>query len=267
MQQGNPPPRRRGRPPKWMKMTEQQIPPAPPAEDMTAPKLSDVTKTPEFAAAVAEASAKAVAEILAKMQPAGQAATAGDQNFAEMLAMSIAQLTDQGTGRKRLAPEVLRARAEARDRMQELIIAARRDGVVPRYTLVAKVYLDEILVEPKWIDSQHIAQDTVIEWPGVPSEAMRPANDVAQGIYDAFMDSIGSTTAVAPEQPMHVTAGGLVVHGRGQLRRGQQPAGQPRGLGAQDVGEGLRIPHKGAPGQYKPVNVLGSVAPPARQQI
>jgi hypothetical protein len=244
-----------------------------PGVDQSAP-VTTFENSPEFQAAVASAVAKAVPALIPALreqilQNLGTArgdapAVPGDHLWADALAMSIAQITDQGTGRKTVAPAVLKARSEARALMVQLIVEARAAGQIPRYTLKHKVYLDEVLVDPIWVGSDHIQRPTGIEWPGVPNEAMQPANDVAEGIFKAFSDSIGTLPAnhQQPERENKVTPGGLVVHGR-PIARPAASAEPSNGLSGEG---GLRIAHLERPGAHKEVRVLGTVAPAARQQ-
>lgn len=223
--------------------------------------------SPVFQAAVADAVAKLIPglrdQILDNLAVARGSAPAasGDTAFAEGLAMAISQLGNQGVGRKHVAPEVLRSRAEARALMTQLIVEARSRGEIPRYQLRHKVFLDEMLVDPVYVGSDHVQRPTEIEWPGVPSEAMRPANEAAQRIFQAFSDSIGTVVSAEPERQIKVTAGGLVVHGRPIPAA---PAVRQDGTPISGEG-GLRVPHLDRPGQYKETRVLGTVAAPARQ--
>lgn len=235
-----------------------------------------VEQTPEFKAAVAEAVKEAAGriqkEIIAKLSVARDGRQAepgdatGDQRFAESVAMAIASLTDQGVGRKTVAPKILRQRAEARQLMTELIVEAKAAGEKPVYKLRNKIYVDEVLVEPIWIAPDHTQRATEIEWQAVPNEAMIPVNDVAKRIFKAFQDSIGSVENAPQERPIAgVTAGGLVIKSGS---RAVQPVrvldehGQPPSTEG-----GLSVLHKGKSGQYKEVHVLGSVAAPARQTV
>lgn len=227
-----------------------------------------LTESPEFKDAVAKAAAEAVQGILATLQAGREAhgtadapAASIDNKFAEGLAMALAQLTDQGTGRKRVAPEIMRKRAEARDLMVNLIIQARAEGKMPKYTLRNKVYLDEVLVDPMWLNpATKIAEPTVIEWPGPPSEAMVPENDIAKDIFGAYVESIGSVIKVVAELPQYVTPGGLTVNGRAPARRSDAQVGT-----GEASGQGLRLPQRTVAGGDKLIHVLGTVAPPARQ--
>jgi hypothetical protein len=104
-------------------------------------------------------------------------------------------MADQGTSRKRMPPDVLEARERARIRMEQLIVEAAANDHIPTYRLMRAVYLDEVLVQPTYIDRNHVQKHAEIEWPQVPNEAMLPINQVAREIYAAFMESIGGTTA------------------------------------------------------------------------
>lgn len=216
--------------------------------------------TPEFRAAVAAEVAK---QLQTARQMAGSSAeSAGDATWADQLALAIGTLHDQRPGAHRfVAPEILRSRQEARERMIKLLADARAQGKVPRYTLTAKVYLDEVLVDPMWIGVDRMQHQTEIEWPGVPNEAMRPlqGDDLAQAIYVEFRAAIGSKTEFLDERPQRLTAGGLVVHGAPRPTRdtGMRQSGE-----VNPTHEGLRVPHRGG---EKLINILGTVAPPARQ--
>lgn len=249
-------------------------------EEMSTP----VTETPEFkealSAAVTVELAKILPDILAKVTPAGATASSADNSWAEKMAMAIAQLTEQRDDRRFVPPEVLRARQAARDKMIDLILqergawaearergdAAEMSAHMPTYRLLNKVFLDETLVEPFWIDANHRAQPTVIDWPSIPNESMQPMNDAARTIHDAFRNSIGNIAErdKIVEKPLHVTRGGLVVKGpppRGVPRTGAEPTIMP-----ETPGEGLRIKHRQAD-QFKEINVLGTIHAPARQSL
>lgn len=220
-------------------------------------------QSPEFKEAVAAAVTKLVPEILGKLNVAR-----GDDGLAERLALAIATLSDQGTGsRRRVAPEVLKARDEARKRMVDLIIAARAAGRVPSYRLTNKVLLDEQLIDPVWIDKNHTAQPTEIDWPGVPNEAMVPLNDVAKEIHAAFIESIGS---IAKEHqvmhdPLKITKGGLVVRGAPSAAAHETTLERVNAQAKSD--EGVRVKHKDQGGRYKEVSILGTIHKPAQQTV
>jgi hypothetical protein len=243
-------------------------------------RAAAVTETLEFKAAVAAEVAKAtagmikdeVAKILETLKGQGSDVSSSDKRFAETLAMAFAQLNEQGNGRKYVDPRVLRERGEAREKMKELLVTARKGGKIPSYRVVAKTLLDNQLVEPMWVDASHIAQPTEIDWPGVPNDAMVPINETAHEIHAAFLASIGSkpesVLGAVPDATLDleygVTSGGLVVKA-GAIPRQNRRASEGRTL--PEAGEGLSLHHKGAPGRYVEKRVLGSIAAPAMQTI
>lgn len=245
-------------------------------QDEGAPPAASKTDTPEFRKAVADAAAEAFANMrvqllaeLARMrEEAGPETThtsgPADQSWMQALAMSIADISHQGTGRKPVAPQVIKAREEARETMFQRIADARSKGLVPTYELRNKIYIDEQLIEPMFTTADHIARPTVIDYPGVPNEAMKPVNQPAQGIYDAFMASIGTSEKVIDDSPLYVTTGGVVVHGRPPARRSNGPA-EAQSVGNGQIDGGLRVKHRDAPGQFVETNILGTIANPARQ--
>jgi hypothetical protein len=230
--------------------------------------------TESFNAAVAKATAEALQKLLPELQKArGESGTddqGSDATWMRALAMEISQLTDQGTGRKRVAPELMRSREQAREKMTQLIIDARAAGKVATYRVKAKTLLCDRVVEPFWIASDHSAQPTIIDWDGIPNEAMTPENKTAKAIYDAYKQWVGSAARVVPEDQLAITPNGLVVHGGaagisgGKRQVGEaEHAGKPTGT---DEG-GLRVHHTNQPGRFVEKRILGSIATPARQTV
>lgn len=200
-------------------------------------------------------------ELVSKAAPNADAAeTSG---LMQSLAMAIANLTDQGTGRKRVAPEELQKRERGRMEMFRLIDEAAANGENPHYKLRHLVYLGEQKVNPVWIDSAHRQQPTEIVWPGPPNQAMVPVNDTAKRIHAAFLQWIGEEP-VADLGPMRVTASGLaIVKGPPGLASDAAEA-QHTGGGR----SGPLVPQivgRGAPGPTIETHILGTVMPPARQ--
>jgi hypothetical protein len=241
-----------------------------------------LNETLEFQNAVNEAVQKEAAKL--REEIFSQLATArGDGGFAEELAMRLAELTDQGTGRgARVAPGILKQREDARKRMTDLIVEARvkcseakaagktaeAARWMPSYRLLAKTQLADRVIDPLWIDRNHIAQPTEIDWTGVPNEAMQPLNQIATDIFAAFKDSIGSIPRqdqVAAD-PLKITAGGLVVRGDPSAAQRQRTIDQVSAREKED-NEALSIKHKDQPGRYKDVNILGTIAKPAQQSV
>jgi hypothetical protein len=252
-----------------------------------------MTGSPEFKAAVAEAAAEAIKGLLPQLNAArvdaGSAPQAGDRDFAVMLSEAIAALTDQGSGIKRVPADVMVARTKARERMVNLIIEARAENKPATYTLRNKVVINERIIEPFWVSSDHKTHATEIDFGGVPNEAMVPVNDTAKEIFRAFKESIGTTQGgkgrdghpLPGDDSLGVTRGGLVVRNSAvsvtmaQKSTPERPAWNgdgpmPAYEDAPQVNGGpnyepLRVHNDAEKGQYKNVSVLGTIQPPARQ--
>lgn len=239
------------------------------APEQQRPAMAPIEQHPDFQKAISAVAEKVKADVLSQLasipRADGAPAVGTDHAFADALAMAIAGLTDQGSGRKHVAPQVIKARSLARERMTQLLIEARANGYVPTYELRNKVYLDEVLVDPIWIDPASKEQRaTVIEWRSVPNDVMVPVNEVAKEIFAAYKDSIG-TVDDAPVQPaiLGVTAGGLTIKSGSKAVR-EVVAFKDRADLKESEG-GLNIPHRGKPGQFVEKHILGTVASPARQ--
>jgi len=215
----------------------------------------------EFDAAVESKVSAAVEKIVASVGRARETANtngdSADLRFAQALALAIAQLNNQGAGAKTFVdPEVLRERAAAAAEMQGLLIRNHAEGRVCKYRLRGKVFLNERLIEPFWIGRDHVAVPTEVEWSGVPSEAMMPANEDAAAVHQLFLRSIGSNTDLyTPDGKTKVTPKGqVVVHGRPKAPRAQAPT----------FNETLGIPGRGADGL---LHVLGTLHAPVQDGV
>ena len=233
-------------------------------------KKSSFADTPEFRAAVKKEAETAVRGLFDELRAAKGAAPEGsspDRTLISSLALELAELTGQGSGRRYVAPEILRSRAQAADRMMELIHKAAKDRTLPTYRVTGKVLLEDQIVEPFYIGKDHVACPTEIGWGGVPNEAMSPINEVAQEIFAAFQASIGSTEKVTPQDRYGITPKGLVVKNAaipqkrevGQAQFAEHPsnngdAPNPR----------LTVPHRAQAGQQTNLHVLGTLQPPAQ---
>lgn len=251
------------------------------SQDPTQPPAAvDITQTPEFSLAVSAAVGKAMAPImesLAKLNapaPAAPGQPADLESFFRQMALSIAEISDQGTSRKRVAPEILAQRAKSHDLMIEAILDADREhkengAERPYYRAIGKMYLNERFIEPFVVDPG-TKKPVAVEfyWSGVPNEVMRPLNAAAEKIFEHFRDSIGSFDKVAETKALWITAGGLVIKGEGPERRAVgsvDAAGRPVETPFKDdlviMDGGLLDPNASR------VAVLGTVAAPARQNI
>jgi len=239
------------------------------------PRKADFRSTPEFREAVAAATAQVLAQ-MGKDSPKEQQ-SGEDQDFVRRLALEIAELSDQGTNRKRVAPEILEQREQARVRMVELIIDARKKKLKPDYAVLNKCYLNERVVEPFWVGADKVPQRTVIGWDGVPNGCLRPLDDVAKAIFHEFAVWSGGATLVtdgkwkADMRGLWVTPGGLVVKGNA--------SGQRREVG--NLGDAMPViveepeddnlfadnlaVRRAVDPRASEVHVLGTIHPPAKQ--
>lgn len=210
-------------------------------EDAPASAPIDVTQTPEFQAALQREVAKAVsanfdafrdqvkaaAPDLTPNSLAGMGAD-GMQAMFRQLALAIAEVSDQGVGmgqKVRIAPEVLAKRDQAKVRMIDAITATRarikglretgrREDAMratPRYRAMAKLYLNERLINPFRIDpATRMPVPVEFYWDGAPGDAMRPLNEAALEIFGHYRDWIGGIDAGKAAEAW-MTANGLVI--------------------------------------------------------
>lgn len=241
---------------------------APPAAAPPAPSPLPFTETEEFKAAVAEGVKAVLPGVLStlKGQPSADDATT---DLFNRLALSIAEISDQGTQRKRVAPEVLAQRDAAWKRMAALIQDARANGLKPEYKAIAKLYLNERIIEPFVQDvNTKMPVAVTFTWTGEPNDGMRPVNDIAKAIYAEFRLSRGSVEAAAKEdtRPYWMTPAGLVVKGDPPPRREMQAGLSPNFVDDLSVDGDTPVVEKNQNDPNAPfVHVLGTVAAPAMQ--
>lgn len=235
-----------------------------------------VIETPEFKAAVASAVegalALAIPGLAAQFASVGGAPTeVGNQEWMKQLAVVLADIGNQGTGRKTVSPVIMKQRADARSRMVDLIMRAKAEGRPATYKLRNKVLLGNRVIEPFWSAADHTTKATEIDWAGIPNDAMIPQNETAKEIFKAFQDSIGTIDKEhqIPEDKLGITPGGLVVRAGAVTATTEKRTGEaPQvGDGSFHEEEGLTVHHGNQPGRYKDINVLGTIQPPARQTI
>ncbi|HQT65355.1 MAG TPA: hypothetical protein PLO16_12665 [Acidocella sp.] len=209
-------------------------------------------------------------ELLTKANGAPRNDTSDSEDFTQKLALAIAELSDQGTNRKRVAPEILAARAAAHDRMVKLIMKARNEKLRPEYRVISEIYFNERRVQPFKIGPNKTPEPVDILWSGVPNEALRPLNDIAREIYAEFKSSIGNGQHVTAGQwkednrPVWITAGGLVVKGDGPVRRQISGLGDPEPNLKPAFEDEFDVKSFNDP-RAPEVRILGTIAPPARQ--
>lgn len=233
--------------------------------------MTNPSESPEFKAAVA-------AEVNAQLKPlldamaakGGPPVVPGNGDLGELfnkLALAIADISDQGTDRKRIDPRILAERAAEHNRMVDAMVKAKEtfgknDPDRPRYRLIAKVFFNEQVIDPFTVDpatKRPLPQE--IYWSGVPNLAMQPVNDSAKEIFRHFLGSIGNETAEQKKTAQWVSFGGLTIAGSGPVRR-QIPETAQDAPTEYVFPENLAI----AVDPTKPeVNILGTVAAPAKQ--
>lgn len=245
------------------------VPSAPPPAAPPAAAPVSLTETPEFQAAVAEKVKELLPEVIKQLQstvekPEADAATT---NLFRSLALSIAEISDQGTSRKRVAPEILAQREAAWKRMVALIQEARATGQKPEYKAISKLYLNERMIEPFQQDpATKMAVPVTFTWTGEPNDGMRPLNEIARKIYAEFRASRGSAETSSKEdaRPYWMTPAGLVVKGDPPPRR--EIATPDRVNFVDDLSVGDEPPPADPHDINAPfIHVLGTVAAPAMQ--
>ena len=235
-------------------------------EEMPSEAELDALLAPHIDRLVEQRVTAALAKVSAAVPSAANSEMAG---FIQSLAMEFATLSDQGTGRKRVAPEEMVKREKARARMEELIATAREAGDLPTYELRHMVYFGETKIPSQHMDSvSRRMMPTQIGWALAPNEGMRPLNEVAKAIHSAYLESIGSTGTMELGQ-MRVTANGLQI-----LKRAPEVLPEADHTGAHRTGprsnnggpeEGVILGPRGGQGPVVEQRILGTLMPAARQ--
>lgn len=224
----------------------------------------------------AEAAREAVAQAMAAMAVPAQGGGGGDaMAFANALAMQIAALANQGTGKEVVDPVLLEKRSKARERMFALINQAQAEGKQPEYILVHQTHLADQYIQPLYTDANRQTQQTHIYWSGVPNRAMQPApNDqAALDIFIAFLEWIGEEHLLGSVQASatrnNVAKFGTV--GKSMFLAGPQLRIDDAALPARETPQnGLQVlgqTGRGGAGREIDVPILGTVAPPAKQLV
>lgn len=188
-----------------------------------------VTETAEFKAAVKASEDalltkfNAMAEEWSKSMQASVATAKVEGTGVDLtsilstLALEIGKVSDQGTDRKRVAPEELAARAAAYERMGVLLTAAQANKdpkTWPMYKLIGKVQLNDHVIEPLRRTGKNDVEQVVIYHCSQPNVAMRPVNDSAKAVYREWVRYLGgseSANSIAPQQALWLTQKGTVL--------------------------------------------------------
>lgn len=254
----------------------------------------DITQSPAFQMALAEATARISAQLVAEVKEIVASAKGNDaepamrdnseaQSLARMIAASIAEMADQGTDRKRVAPEILEARAQAQKKMERLLLEVRElpKDKRPKYRLIAKFYAKDRVIDPFMRDprSKQIIP-TDIYFLGIPNQGMTPLNAAAKAVFSAYQGSISNGESEVPlgTKPIWVTDNGVIIagtaprtiaaHGRAidPLDLDEEMRLTPPAVGA---GDGEPDDELGFANQDDPraaqIHVLGTIAAPAQR--
>lgn len=264
-------------------------PPGRPSKPQQDAPVSDspavaLTETPEFKDAVKDALSSMRESLLADLKASLVGAKAEDQvdikSIFSQMALSIAEMNDQGSDRKRIDPAVLAAREAAKDRMGALILKARElpHDKRPRYKLIGKTYLKERFIEPFQRLADKRIVPTEIFWTNAPNGAMRPVNDSAKRIYKEFLEWMGGSTELAGlvKVPQWVTNSGAML-ANGPNASGALHSALPNpfdlddpmavgGNGAVDEDDTFEVISQSDP-RAPEIHVLGTVAPPAKRMV
>ena len=215
------------------------------------------------------------AELLANMANRADSNPGDGQSkdLAQQIAMAIAELTDQGTNRKRVAPEILAARAKAYDRLIKQLSEARdkADAALdagdkleaarwlPEYRVVTKTFLTDRIVEPWRRGGNNDLVPTEIIWRGVPNNSLRPLNAIATKLFETFQAWVG-TEGLLRAEPSFMTPGGVII-------KGEAPAGSRLGIPDELRAPDLEITGDPTDPTASHIRVLGTIAEPARQNV
>lgn len=241
--------------------------------------IAALMATPEAQKAIAEAAQKAIAQLV----PSAGVGEDTQRLFSEM-ALAIANMSNQGSGRvKPVAPEIMHKREVAARKCAELLgevhghlrkAKLTQDSRLekewsPEYRVTSKVYFNERLIEPyrkgNGRGASPVAQDIV--WTGMPNEALRPLNTIAERLTTLYRESVGAAPhlksisgpnggQLAPDnRPYWMTPGGLVVKG--------DPPPKATTLGNDPRDELANVDNNDPNDPF--VHVLGTLHPPARQ--
>lgn len=246
----------------------------------------------EFQTAVQAEVQRQLAGVMAKfsgsepIQVGGDVDGAGLKDLFRQMAMSIAEVGDQGSGRRRVPPAVMAAREAAKERMTvsitkflEIVRAAQDRGDrrtvelnYPHYQVTGKMYLGDTMLEPYTVDPvTKLPKSVDIRWLGAPNPNLSPINAPAEEIFRHFCDWVGLSHEGRQEKPVWISAGGLVIasdnvpaHRLAMPEGGGGPTMKP------EFGDALMGQHEkrslNASDITKPrINVLGTLAAAATQ--
>lgn len=231
-------------------------------------------KESELKEMIAAAATKAATDIMAAQGKPGVAVNEDLKTVLSELVLQMTEVNQQGQPKTKISPEESRKREAATKKAWELIAAARESGAKPEYRLIAPIFLNERLVQPytRAEKGGKVVQREIV-WTGMPSNAMQPINKVAEAIYAAFKESIGSSitlgrvvgphggTVKIDDRPYVMSPGGLTIKGDPDKKANATASDHP-------FADALEIEapaHDNNNPNSEFVNVLGTVAKPLRR--
>jgi len=257
-------------------------------------EADDITQMPEFQMELAKATAEIhdrimaeVSALLSKKESRPDSDDSEIHKLARAIAASNAEMADQGTSRKRVAPEILEARMQSDRLMHKLLEAAQTlpKGERPLYRVRSKGYFGDRLIEPYQRLGGGKVVPTQVTFMSSPNLALEPLNKAAVAIYAAFIGTIsggdqtingyGSVPDPLGAKPFWMTNNGAVISAPTATAREHGMIMEPEPISLDDmrretpdVGDGRRL--GGAveiisvddPRATK-IPVLGTIAPPA----
>jgi hypothetical protein len=266
--------------------------------------IKALMETPEVKAALMDAAKAGAAAAVAEMAKAKgeDIGVDGATELLSRLALAIGEIGDQGTQRKRVAPEILAQRAKAQTKLDALVAECQHEVTearhakaglkpnstewaqqdnrerkfTPEYRVIGKVYFGERIIEPYRSGGPKGTPPvpTEIAWFGEPNDALRPLNKIAEELYFLFKESRGSTERL--KSIKHRDGAGNVgivvqdtrpysVTAGGLVIRGELPH---RVIAAEPTNDGEFGGYKdnNDPNALE-VRVLGTLAAPARKNF
>lgn len=242
-------------------------PVAAPAPAPAAAPPVDITKTPEFIAAVAAAAQQTQATMLASMSAILAASQGGPSaNTISDLTAAIVGMQDPKNTARRISPAEAAKRQAAFEAMGALISAMQAEKQTAKYKVVSKVYLSDQMIEPSVSVGNGQWDDVVIYWNSMPSPGMRPLDERAEAIYEQYLVWIGGSTknpAGVVEQPTWVHGGILMV---GTPSQTAVARGGVRQVPVMEIDALASTVVRSSPDKSgaTAIRVLGTVAEPAR---
>lgn len=261
--------------------------------------ISDpISETPEFQMELAKAKVELHDSLLDELTkrfaanaPApvtGQSGGINDDTIVKLaraIALSNAEIADQGMNRKRVAPEILEHRRESGVLMHELLAKAQplKGAERPRYRVKSKIYVGDRLVDPFQRLEGGKIRPVEVYFMSMPNLGMEPINETAKEIYRAFVgtisggDSLWEKVAMPPDplnaKPLYMTNNGAVVAKDfpSLNTRAHNYMEEPEAVdldevpfvgNGQNAGGAVEIMQMDDPRRTS-ISVLGTIAPPA----